>query len=113
MANVLYDLDKLRKVVTYVGQTQPLLDKAAAQDAALKARIPEVVDTLVRQGLLSEHLKSAKAKALESNPVEILDLLEKTAALVTPKSIGGGTGLAADKAPSADQVFEDRLMGKR
>ena len=112
MANVLFDTDKLRKVVQYVGQTQPILEKVAAQETAMAARIPEVVDTLVRQGLLSPHLKAAKAKELSNNPVGILDLLEKTAALVVTKSLGSGNGEAVDKVKSANQVFEDRLMGK-
>ena len=111
MANVLFDTDKMRKIVAYVGQTQPILEKVAAQESAVTARIPEVVDTLVRQGLLSSHLKAAKIKELESNPVGILDLLDKTAALVTPKSLGSGTGESATKVRSANQVFEDRLMG--
>ena len=111
MANVLFDTDKLRKMVTYVGQAQPLLEKAAAQKSAMAARIPEVVDTLARQGLLSPHLKAAKIKELENNPVGILDLLDKTAALVVAKSVGSGSEEAVSKTKSANQIFEDRLMG--
>lgn len=112
MANVLFDTDKLRKMVSYVGQTQPILEKVASQNSAIAARVPEVVDTLVRQGLLSPHLKAAKVKELESNPVGILDLLDKTASLVVSKPLGSGTGESTEKVKSANQVFEDRLMGK-
>ena len=114
MANVLYGTDKLRRIVAYVGQTQPLLEKMAAQESALKAKIPGVVDMLVKQGLLSPHLRASKTAALESNPVEILDLLEKTASLVVPKPLGAGSvNSTVGKAPSSNQVFEDRLMGNK
>ena len=113
MANVLYSTEKLRRVAEYVGQTQPALEKMAAQESAMKARIPGVVDALVTHGLLSPHLKAAKVVALENNPVEILDLLEKTAGLVTPKSVGAGEGKAVEKLATAAQTFEDRLMGNR
>ena len=109
--NVIYDSNKLRKVVEYVGATQAALAKAAQRDNALATRAPQVVDALIAQGLLSPHLKEAKVKALVNNPVEILETLEKTAALVVPVAIGAGdTKSAVLKAPSANQVFEDRLM---
>lgn len=113
MANVLYSTDKLRRIVDYVGQTQPALEKMAAQESAISARIPGVVDALVAHGLLSPHLKAAKMASLKNNPVEILDLLEKTAALVTPKSLGVGDGKPVEKLATAAQTFEDRLMGNR
>lgn len=109
--NVIYDSDKLRKVVDYVGATQAVLSKVAQRDKALAERAPQVVNALIAQGLLSPHLKEAKVKALIDNPVEILETLEKTAALVVPVSIGTGDVKSASvKSPSADQVFEDRLM---
>lgn len=114
MSDVLFSTDKLRKVVNYVGQTQPILEKVAAQESAMAAKIPGVVDALVRQGLLSPHLKAAKAEELKRNPVEILDLLEKTAALVTPKSLGTGDGKAAAvAAEKANDVFINRLTGNK
>lgn len=111
MANVLVDTDKLRKIVGYVGQTQPILEKVAAQSSELSARIPGVVDTLVTRGLLSPHLKAAKVKELEGNPIGILELLDKTAALVVAKAVGSGSDEIMTKVKSANQVFEDRLMG--
>ena len=109
--NVLYDTTKLRKVAEFVGAAQSELSKVAQREEALASRAPQVVDTLIAQGLLSPHLKEAKVKALISNPAEILDTLDKTAALVTPVTIGGGAEKSAEHvAPSADQAFEDRLM---
>ena len=109
--NISYDLNKLRKVVEYVGAAQSRLDKAAQLEAAIASRAPEVVDVLVQQGLLSPHLKEAKVRALSNNPAEILDTLEKTAALVAPTSLGEGDGKsAAAKQPTSDQVFIDKLM---
>jgi len=111
--NVLYDLDKLRKVVEYVGGAQSILEKASQQTSTLSEKAPAVVDALIQQGLVSPHLKEAKVKALSENPVEILEMLEKTAALVQAPSIGQGDETKANdnEKPSADQVFVDRLMG--
>jgi len=113
MANVLYSTDKLRRIVAYVGQTQPVLEKLAAQETELKARIPGVVDLLVKQGLLASHLKAIKIAALEKNPVEILDLLSKTAELIVPKSLGKGDGKSEETIQKAADVFENRLMGNK
>jgi hypothetical protein len=108
--NVLYDADKLRKMVSYVAATQPVLEKVANVDSMFAKRVPEVVDALVRQGLLSPHLKEAKVKSLLENPAEILVTLEKTAALVAPKSMGSGDGQSAS-AKKSDDVFISRLLG--
>ena len=109
--NVLYDTDKLRKVAQFVGAAQSELDKVAQRDSAIAARAPQVVDTLIAQGLLSPHLKEAKVKALINNPAEILETLEKTAALVAPVTLGNGEEKSAEHMdPSADEVFENRLM---
>ena len=109
--NVLYDTDKLRKVAEFVGAAQSELSKVAQRDEALASRAPAVVDTLIAQGLLSPHLKEAKVKALISNPAEILDTLDKTAALVAPAALGTGDEKSAEHiAPTANQAFEDRLM---
>ena len=109
--NVLYDTDKLRKVAEYVGAAQSTLDKVAQSEAAIATRAPQVVDTLIAQGLLSPHLKEAKVKALINNPAEILETLDKTAALVAPVALGNGDEKSAElSAPSADEAFEARLM---
>ena len=111
MSNVTYDLEKLRKIADYVGSAQPILEKTAQVEATLRERAPQVVDTLVSQGLLSPHLKEAKVKEFIENPVEILAVLNKTAALVSTKTVGGGEGSASTKEATANEAFLSRLVG--
>jgi len=110
--NVTFNIDKLRKVVDYVGATQPMVEKQAQQEEALARKAPEVVEMLVQQGLLSPQLKEAKVRALVSNPIEILETLEKTAAMIVPPNMGSGAQKTAQATEqSSDQVFVDRIMG--
>ena len=112
MSQTLYDVEKLKKVVGYVAAAQPIVEKAANMDAELQKRVPEVVDVLIRQGLLSPHLKEATIRTMVENPVEILSRLVKTAALVAPKSMGTESGKASEGSKaSANDVFATRLLG--
>lgn len=109
---VKYDTEQLKKIANYINSARPLVEKMAAMEAVIAARVPSIVDTMVSQGLVSPHLKEAKVKALQSDVSAVLDTLEKTAALVPAASLGTGTETVVKDA-TADTVFEDRLFGNR
>jgi hypothetical protein len=109
---VTYDVEKLKKVAAYVGATRPVVEKAAADEAVLQKRVPQVVDAMVEQGLVSPHLKEAKVKALLANPSELLDTIEKMAELIPAPSLGSGSSKVEEKT-DANTVFTNRLMGGR
>jgi len=109
---VKYDTEQLKKIANYVKSARPLVEKMAAMEAVIAARVPSIVEAMVNQGLVSPHLKEAKIKALKSDVSAVLDTLEKTAALVPAPSMGTGTTTVEEKR-NADTVFEDRLFGNR
>ena len=113
MSTVQIEASKLREITEFVGAAKPILEKEAARAAQLQDRAPAVVDGLIQGGILSGHLKDATVRAFVSDPIEILDRLEKTASLVKPASVGSGdsTQPAEGEKRSADQAFVDRLMG--
>ena len=87
MATVNIDSSELKKMATYVAETQPLIEKSARQEQLLAEKAEEAVEILAKQGLLSPHLKAAKAKEFASNPVSILDALQKTASVTRLKQL--------------------------
>jgi hypothetical protein len=112
MTMMLIESDNLRKVANYVAAAQKVIEKQAAQDAAVREKAPEVADVLVRQGLLSEHLKAAKAQAFINDPVELCSAVQDMAAQ-DKQSIGGGVEQPQTKEASqksANDVFVERLM---
>lgn len=110
--NVSIDSGKLNKIVDFVEAAQVKLEKVATMESAVKVKAQEVVDALVKAGMLSPHLKEAKTQSLSSNPVEILETLKKAASLIPAPTLGGGADKSVGTEPTADQVFERRLMGR-
>ncbi|RIZ71269.1 MAG: hypothetical protein D0530_04905 [Methylococcales bacterium] len=115
MATVNIDSSELKKMATYVAETQPLIEKSARQEQLLAEKAEEAVEILAKQGLLSPHLKAAKAKEFASNPVSILDALQKTASVTRAETIGSpdkdSVKAAGAKGSEADSAFAARLMG--
>lgn len=107
---VKYDTEQLKKIANYINSARPQIEKLAALEAVIEARVPAIVDTLVSQGLVSPHLKEAKVTALQGDVSAVLDTLEKTAALVPAPSLGTGTA-SVEESKSADAVFESRMFG--
>jgi hypothetical protein len=112
---VLMDSDKLRKIANYIAASQEIIRKQASQEAGLRERVPQVIDTLVGQGLVSQHLKASKTDELVENPVELCGEVEKVAALTLRKPVGEGVDGEFDKeaghAETANELFERRIMG--
>lgn len=112
MAHISYDTAQLKKIADFVSGAQPKLEKFAAIEREFAAKAPQVVDTLVSQGVLSPHQKSAMVKRLIDNPVEVLAMLSKTASLVGHKPMGeSDVKSAAAVKETANDVFERRILG--
>ena len=116
MSMVVVEAGVFRKVANYVAASQEIIQKHAAMEEALRARAPKVVDTLASQGLVSTHLKSAKAEEFVNNPVELCEAIEKIASLGAPvKATGYGVEAPVEKSASsqesADAQFERSILG--
>ena len=108
---MLIESDQLRKVANFVSAAQKVIEKQASDDSALREQAPKVADALVRQGLLSEHLKAAKAQTFIDNPAELCSAVQDMAAQDN-QSLGGGVEPQAKEASqqTADDTFVERLM---
>lgn len=97
----------LQSFVGYVSKSASLLERAGQERQQAKQAAPEVVDQLVKQGLLDESQRTAAQAALGSNHVKVLEALRKTASFAQPRSMGTPaapkTELTAKEA--ADQRF--------
>jgi hypothetical protein len=97
----------LQNFVGYISKSAALLELAGQERQQAKQAAPEVVDQLVKQGLLDESQRTVAQTSLGSNHVKVLEALRKTASLAQPTSMGGPadqtTELTAKEA--ADQKF--------
>lgn len=97
----------LQNFVGYVSKSASLLERAGQERSQAKQAAPEVVDQLVKQGLLDESQRTVAAASLGSNHVKVLEALRKTASFAQPKAMGAPaapeTTLTVKEA--ADQKF--------
>lgn len=92
-------MEVLSGVLDYVEVVTPLLQKQAAAETEVAQRSPAVVDQLIKAGLLKENERTAALEAIK-NPLNVLDSLQKTAALfgdkenkAAPPTLGKADGL--------------------
>jgi len=97
----------LQNFVGYVSKSASLLERAGQERAQAKQAAPEVVDQLVKQGLLDESQRTVAQASLGSNHVKVLEALRKTASFAQPKPMGGPADHQPELAPkeAADQKF--------
>jgi hypothetical protein len=115
--------DKLNKMVDYIEQTQPVLEKAAAVEAEVAKMVPQVVDELIEKGALAVNERDRAILNLQ-NPVKALKSLsvlagsmgEKNAS--APPKLGGPAGQSKEASDNngntkpmkeSDRVFYERL----
>jgi hypothetical protein len=109
--------DLVRQTSQYVEAAQGLISKQAETEAAIKQAAPGVVDALVRQGLVHEHLKEATVREFCESPAKAVEFLGKVAEKMEVPSLGniGPRELTVPdgevKQGSADQVFLATLTG--
>ena len=92
----------LQGFVGFVEKSGKLLGRMGQDQAQAKEAAPVVVDTLIKQGLLTEDQKEAAAEALSLSHVKTLESLRRTATHVRPYSLGEGE----TKEASAGDVSE-------
>jgi hypothetical protein len=99
----------------YVAVTQPIIEKVAHQEATGMDKAAAAVDAMIKQGLLSAHLRDAKIRELTSNPGAAYDCIVKTAGLVSAGTMGGPVSqdASSNSNPSeANAAFERKLFGR-
>ena len=90
----------LQNFVGYVSKSAALLEQAGQERQQAKSAAPEVVDQLVKQGLLDESQRTVAQTSLGSNHVKVLQALHKTAALAQPTPMGGPAASEVSLSPT-------------
>jgi hypothetical protein len=113
----------MQKVVEYVAESQPLLQKHAEVQAQVAATVPAVVDELIKQGFVDASIRE-KAIVNLQDPLRALDTLKKLAAAVktsqpaAPAAMGrthenktAGASASASGKPmkESDRIFYERF----
>jgi hypothetical protein len=116
-------------LVDYMEGTQQLLQKVAAERDAARQSAPEVVDALIKAGMLEESARGTAIELLGNDHLKALESLKTAAAIQPPEappSMGAGSpeGLgksASDQGSSdpyrrfnseADRQFEDAILDR-
>jgi polyhydroxyalkanoate synthesis regulator phasin len=85
-------------------------EKLAAQQAldGMKAKVSEKVaafaDKLVRHGSLTQDKKAGFVQAIEADPSQVVDVMEKLSTLAAPSEFGGGESPAAQNVAKSDPI---------
>jgi len=115
-------LQALQASVAYAEKAQPLIEKAAQDEAAAAKLVPEVVDNLIKAGYLVAEQREKAATSLTSH-VKALEALNKLAAVTqtakaaaAPPSLGAPVALAAPAATGgtvkeSEQIWQ-RAFGR-
>lgn len=96
MAKVGVDTKVLEATVDFIEQATGFAQKQAELEAAVAQRGPQVVDTLIKNGFITEDKRESAIRATR-HPVKVLESLEKTASLkagrkVAPAPVPLGSG---------------------
>lgn len=99
--------DVMKATVEFVSEATPLLKEAEERKQAADKLIPNVVDTLVKCGFLTNEQRGKAAQTLQ-DPSKVLQSLMNVALLKTksasderPASLGAGTTVQRDNAKTA------------
>lgn len=117
------NVENMQRMVEYVAETQPLLQKQAEVQAQLSKMAPAVVDELIKQGFVDSSIRD-KAIVNLNDPVRVLDTLYKLAAAVKTaqpaalqsmgrthesKTAGAVTTAVNKPMKESDRVFYERF----
>lgn len=118
MATVEVDVELLREGVQMGAEAAALGEKVAADQAAIEAKAPLVLDALVEHGVVDSHDKEAALGWLK-DPNKTLDLVAKLAKrAAVPRRMGSGTSEKLARAEhdpqfpapkESDRVFAETL----
>lgn len=85
----------LQNFVGFVSKSAALMEQASEERKMAKKAAPEVVDQLVKQGLLDESQRTVAQTSLGTSHTKVLEALRKTASLTQPTSMGKAAGDAS------------------
>ena len=112
-------IQALQASVAYAEKAQPLIEKAAQEEAAAAKLVPEVVDNLVKAGYLVAGQREKAAASLQSH-VKALEALNKLAtasqtskAASEPPTLGAGVPPAAPASADGKTVKESEQIWQR
>lgn len=106
MAKLGVDTKVLEATVDFVEQATGFAQKQAELEAAVAKRGPQVVDTLIKSGFITEDRRESAIRATR-HPVKVLESLEKTARL----KAGRNTAPAPVPLGSGEDVKEAGVRG--
>jgi hypothetical protein len=87
--------EALEKAARYVAETQPVIERLMAKEAAFTERIEKTVAILVNRGILNESKKAEFIRKCAESHVNMLDFTENLAKLVGADSLGGPSEVKA------------------
>ena len=105
MATVSVNTGLLKDMASFIKLSSELVTKQASLQQSVNSKIPEVVDTLIRQGLIEPIQKEAAIAAL-ADPVKALETLKSAARRVLVSPVGA----AVQKEASAPGKTESEKM---
>lgn len=112
-----------KEAMEFTAEAMPLLQKAAETEAQVAAKIPALVDDLIKRGFIEATIRESAVKNLQ-DPLRLIDAMGKLAALqtkpATEKSAGALPSMgsperaktaSANEKPmkESDKVFLERF----
>jgi methylphosphotriester-DNA--protein-cysteine methyltransferase len=103
----------IQRMVGIIEKSANFINQVETDREQVKQAAPEVVETLITQGLLGSEQKEAAFSALTGSHSKVLESLRRTATHVTPKSMGHADDMhkaaQADDVSNADRRFLDAM----
>lgn len=114
--NVTIPVEDLKQITADLAAAGPVVEKQARFESAFAAKGPQLVDLLVRHGMLSGTLKQATLDRISKDPGELVAMFEKFARVLAapPVSLGGPSSIpSGTEGKDADSTFVARVQSRR
>lgn len=72
----------IKEAVEFTAEAQPILQKAAETEAQVAAKVPALVDNLIKRGFIEPEIRESAVKNLQ-DPLRLIDAMDKLAAIQT------------------------------
>ena len=97
----------LEKAARYVAETQPVVDRLMAKEAAFTERMEKTAAILVNRGILNESKKAEWLRKCAENPGNLLEFMEHLAKLVGADNLGSPSEVKAASAGPKDPFVRE------
>ena len=97
----------LEKAARYVAETQPVVDRLMAKEAAFTERMEKTAAILVNRGILNESKKAEWLRKCAENPGNLLEFMEDLAKLVGADNLGGPSEVKVASAGPKDPFVRE------